>query len=118
MDTIYIHLIDSSKQIPFVMTYGLHRELQDFLLQDNRLLSLLTNVAISDEVIRLCLSERNDMGQIVTEFVEVQQVEVEDMILLINNIFDYFSDFFLKNNQKMQKLTQSLNQISLQSPNS
>ena len=115
MDTIYIKLIDSSEQIPFVMTYGLHKELQEYLLENDRLFNIFTDTEIADEVIKISLSKRNDMGQITVEFVEIQQVMAEDIILLLNTVFDYFSDFFLKNSEKIQKLSQNLNQISKQS---
>lgn len=115
MDTLYINLIDSEKQIPFIMTYGLHRELQQYLFEDNRIFTLLNNLEISDEVIRLCLSERNKMGQIVIPFKEIQLVEATDMLNLLNFVFDYFSDFFLKSNQKINNLSIQLNQISQQS---
>jgi len=111
METIYIKLLDSSEQIPFVLTYGVHKELQEYLMSsENRLFGIFNDTEISDEVIRLCLSERNSMGLIITEFVEIQLVMADDMILLLNLIFDYFSDFFLKHTKKVQSLTNSLSQ--------
>ncbi len=115
MDIIYINLIDTAKQIPFALTYGLHKELQQYLFEDNKIFSLLTDTDISDEVIKICLSERNKMGHIVVPFQEIQLVEAQDMIKLLDFIFDYFSDFFLKSNQKISNLSTRLNQISQQS---
>lgn len=112
METIYINLIGSSQRIPFTMTYGIHRELQSYLLTDNKLFSIFTDTTVSDEIIKLCLSKRNDMGQITNEFMEIQDVKAEDMVKLLNVVFDYFSDFFLKHNQKIQSLTNNLHQIS------
>ena len=112
MEKITINLIDSNKQIPFILTYGLHKELQEFLLKEDRLLKIYSDTSISDEVIKICLSERNDMGQIIASFVELQLVYAEDILKLLDLVFEYFTSFFLKSNQKITQLNQSLNQIS------
>lgn len=115
METINISFIDSSEQIPFVLTYGIHRELQDYLMTDNRLFQLYNNVEVSDEVIKLCLSKRNEMGLIINEFLEIQLIQAADILKLLDFVFEYFSDFFLKSNQKVQTVSNKLNQISQQS---
>ena len=115
METHYISLIDSSEKIPFTLTYGLHRELQEYLLQDERLFKIFTDTTVSDEVVKICLSKRNEVGQITDEFVEVQLVTAEDITELLNIVFEYFSEFFLKNQKKLMELTNNLNQISQQS---
>ena len=114
METTYISLIDSSEKIPFILTYGLHKELQQFLLEEDRLFKLFTDIDISEQVIKIALSKRNERGMVISEFVEVEMVMAEDIHTLLNLIFDYFSDFFLKNQQKLKTLTNSLNQISKQ----
>ena len=113
-EILYINLIDSSEKIPFVLTYGVHKELQEYLLSEDRLFKLYTNTAVAEQVIKLCLSKRNDMGQIVDEFIEVQTVLGTDMTKLLDHIFDYFSEFFLNNQKRMKKLTDSLTQNSEQ----
>ncbi len=111
METIYIRLIDSTEQIPFVLTYGVHKELQEYLIaEDNRLFNIFTDTETAERVIQIALSKRNSTGQIVSEFVDIQQVQAEDMVELLDYIFDYFSDFFLKYNNKIKKLTEKLNQ--------
>ena len=111
-ETLYISIIDSSEKIPFVLTYGVHKELQEYLLSEDRLFKLYTDTTVSEQVIKLCLSKRNDMGQIVDEFIEVQTVMGPDMTTLLDLVFDYFSEFFLNNQKRMKKLTNSLTQIS------
>ncbi len=118
MEILYISVIDSSEKIPFVLTYGVHKELQDYLLSEDRLFKIYTDTSVSEQVIKLCLSKRNEMGHIVDEFVEVQKVMAEDMNQLLDVIFEYFSEFFLNNQKRMKKLTNNLSQISEQSQDS
>jgi len=115
METLYISIINSSEQIPFTLTYGIHKELQAYLLDEDRLFKIYTDVEVSDTVVKICLSKRNDIGQITNEFVDTQSILAEDMNALVDKVFEYFSDFFLKNQEKMMKLTTNLNQISSQS---
>lgn len=115
METIYISLIDSTEKIPFVLTYGIHKELQEYLLADDRLFNMYTNTEIAETVIKMCLSKRNDMGNVVDEFTAIQTVEAGEMTLLLDYIFEYFSEFFLKNQEKVVMMGQRLNQISKQS---
>ena len=112
MDTITINLLDSSEKIPFILTYGIQKELQTYLMDGDNLFNMLANAAIAEQVVIICLSRRNEVGQITAEFSDVQNVTAEDMNTLIDYIFEYFSDFFLKNQEKMKKLTERLNQIS------
>ena len=115
MELIYLHIKDSEDTIPFEITYGIHRELQEFLLQDDRLYKLFNDLAISDTVIKICLSTRNAKGQVVTSFTDIDTLEVEDIMLLLNGIFEYISDFFLVHQEMIQNLAIRLNQISSQS---
>ena len=115
MELIYLNIKDSEDTIPFEITYGIHRELQEFLLQDDRLYKLFNDLAISDTVIKICLSTRNAKGQVVTSFTDIDTLEVEDIMLLLNGIFEYISDFFLVHQEMIQNLAIRLNQISSQS---
>ncbi len=112
METIYINLISSSKKLPVALTYGLHKELQEYLLEEDRLFNLYTKVEIGETVVKICLSERNEMGQITEEFVAVQDVMAEDITKLLDYVFEYFSEFFLKQQEKVMSLSKRLNQIS------
>ncbi len=118
MDTININLLDSSEKIPFILTYGIQKELQTYLMADDRLFQLLADASIAEQVVIICLSKRNEVGQITHEFSDVQNVSAEDITILIDYIFEYFSDFFLKNQEKMTKLTTRLSQVSQQSETS
>ena len=115
MEITYISLISSSEKIPFRLTYGIHKELQEYLLIDDRLFNLFTDAEIGETVVKICLSKRNEMGQIINEFVSVQDVMGEDITVLLELIFDYFSEFFLTQQERVMKVSQRLNQISQQS---
>jgi len=115
METIYIDLIDSSEKIPFNMTYGIQRELQPFLLSDDTIFRLLSDIAISDEVLKICLSDRNDKGQIIREFNPATTASPESVNQLLEYIFEFFSKFFLKNQERTLKLSNQLAKISEQS---
>ncbi len=118
METLYLDIIDSNEKIPFVLTYGIHKELQEYLMNGEKLFKLYNETAVAEQVIIICLSKRNAQGQITAEFNELQLVSAQDMLSLIDLVFEYFSDFFLKNQKKMVKLTTNLNQISQQSTQS
>jgi len=115
METIHINLIDSNKKIPFVLTYGIHKELQEYLLTEDRLFNLYTKAEIGETVVKICLSTRNDMGQITEEYVAMQNIMAEDITTLLDLVFEYFSEFFLKQQKKVMEVSQRLNQISQQS---
>jgi len=112
MELIYLKIKDTEETIPFEMTYGIHRELQEFLLQEDRLYQMFNNLEISDTILKMCLSTRNPKGQVVLTFTEIETLEVEDIMLLLNGVFDYMSDFFLTHQQMIQNLATRLNQIS------
>lgn len=113
-DVIYIKLLDSTEQIPFLMTYGIHLELQKYLGEGDNLFKLLQDATVAEEVISICLSKRDSMGMVTNTFIEIQQVAAKDMLRLLTYVFDYFSDFFLNNQKKVKELTDRLNKVASQ----
>jgi len=115
METIYLNMLDSTEKIPFTLSYGKHRELQEFLMDSDKLFHMLTDTTISDTVLKICLSERNNQGQVIKEFDSQTPLEAEGVLALLDFIFDYFSKFFLSNQEKTLKLSNQVTQISQQS---
>lgn len=115
MDLLYLSLKNSDEKIPFELTYGVHKDLQDFLLSEDRLFALFTDITISDAVLKMCLSERNTKGQILKEFTEFDLLDVDEVDILLEQLYDHFSNFFLKYQKKIQETVGRLNQISPQS---
>lgn len=118
METIYVELIDSTAKIPFNLSYGVHKELQELLMKDDNLFRLLVDTDLSEEVLQIALSERNEKGQIIKEFSEAGLVTAESVNLLLEYIFDYFSEFFLKNQKRVKNLSDQIAQISAPSQGS
>ena len=118
METIYVELIDSSEKIPFNMSYGIHRELQEYLMQTDNLFKLFNDITVSDTVIKIALSERNAKGQVIKEFDSIALVTAESINELLDYIFQYFSEFFLKNQEKIKNLSNQIAEISKQSQDS
>jgi hypothetical protein len=109
MDTRYLTLLNDEK-IPFTLTYGMQKELQDYLYTDDRLMRMIIDPDTSDTVLKICLSDRNEKGQVIKEFDTAALAEPEEVQELLEYLFDYFSEFFLKNQVRIQKLAERLNQ--------
>lgn len=112
MNLLYLSLKNSDEKIPFELTYGVHRELQDYLLSEDRLFTLFTDISVSDTVIKLCLSDRNDKGQIIKEFTNFSLLDPIEIDGLLEQIYDHFQDFFLKYQAKVQETIKRMNQVS------
>ena len=107
-DYFSIKLLDSEETIPFVLTYAIHKDLQPYLSEESRLFNLFTDVEIADNVITMCLSTRNDHGQIVKEFTLHNKLDAGDAVVLLDFVFDYFSKFFLTHQQLVQETLKNL----------
>jgi hypothetical protein len=94
MELFYLSIKNSSEKKPFELTYGLHKELQDYLLSNDRLFNLFTDVKISDTVLKIALSERNSKGQVIKEFEDFDLLDTDETIVLLDQLYDHFSNFF------------------------
>jgi hypothetical protein len=94
MELIYLSQRNDTKKIPFELTYGLHKELQDYLLNEDRLFKLFTDVTVSDTVLKICLSTRNNKGQVVGEFTDFETLDTEEVLIMLEELYDHFSNFF------------------------
>jgi hypothetical protein len=114
-DRITLQLLNNAKKIPVVMTYGLHKELQMYLFEENRLFNIFTDPEVGDEIFRLCLAERDELGNIVGYKITQKDISGVEIQKLLDFVFNYFEKFFLNSQAKIQAMTNRLNQISKQS---
>jgi len=112
-DILYINIIDSDKKIPFILTYGIFKELQVYLNQEGNLFNLFTDSLVAETVIKIALSSRDDTGRITEEFSDYKVIKADDIIKLLDLIFDYFENFFYLHQQKVLNLTQKLEKMNL-----
>jgi len=107
-EELILNYTNSTEKKPFKLTYGVHKELQNYLMKDNNLFNIFTDTVIADEILKIALSDRNSQGQIVKEFVDFDSIEYLDLRALLELIFDYFQNFFLENQLKVEKAIQKL----------
>ena len=107
-DVIQVNLLNSDRVIPFVLTYGIRKELTTYLLSENRLFVIYTDQEVSEEVIRICLSERNDIGQIIKPFENFNQLSSTDSEMILDLVQEDISNFFLKSQERSKKLVAAL----------
>jgi len=111
-DVVYLNIIDSDEKIPFVLTYGIFKELQAYLNQDSNLFSMFTDVLITETVLKLALSKRNEVGNIVEEFTAYNTITAKDTISLLDFLFDYFANFFSTHQEKVLTLSKKLSEMN------
>ncbi len=111
-DVIYLNVIDSDEKIPFILTYGIFKELQNYLNQEGNLFNLFTDTLTSETTLLLALSERNDVGNITKEFTKFNKITAEDTVKLLDFIFDYFANFFSVHQKKVLDLTKKLEEMT------
>ncbi len=96
------------------LTWGIHRELSNYLMEDNALMVLFTDSSVSEMVLQICLSERNETGEVTKSFHKTNDLDVDSMLNFLQELHDYFEDFFFQNQQRMlktQKKIQSLQDL-------
>jgi len=107
--------IDSATKVPVVLTFGLHTELQELLQKDNGLFRLFEDSSLAQEVIYILLAKRGPTGEAEGFKIPLTQLSAEDFLGLLNFVYDYFEEFFLASQVRIQKTTEKLSQISRQS---
>jgi DNA-directed RNA polymerase subunit F len=105
---IYINFIDSDDLVPFILTYAIHKDLHEYLSAESKLLDIFNDTAIANEVLKICLSERNDLGVIIREFKEFQTVDAKSTIELLDYVFDHLQKFFLLHKEKVENVVKKL----------
>jgi hypothetical protein len=111
-EKIYLNVIDSDVKIPFILTYGIFKELQEYLNQNSNLFNMFTDPLISETVIKIALSDRDEIGSIVKEFTAYNTINAADMVSLLDFIFDSFSNFFYSHQEKIVNLTKQLEKLT------
>ena len=112
MEEFILSIAGSTTKLPFKLTYGIQKDLQTYLVEDNNLYSMLTDPGIAEYVYKLCLSTRNDQGQIVDEFTAFDTLNVMELNVLLDTIFDYFENFFLSRQERIKTAVTKLNNLN------
>ena len=100
-------------QVVFI-TWGIHKELAEILLKEDNLFNLFSNTAISDSVLDICLAIRDQYGRKLTSFEYLDALTMESISSNLEQIFNYFEDFFFQNQLRMQRVSEKMK--SLQHP--
>ena len=115
MEEFILSVQNSTEKIPFKLTYGIQKDLQAYLLEGDNLYTMFTNTDVSEYVYKMALSTRNDQGQIVAEFTAFDTLDIMELNVLLEALFDYFENFFLNRQERMKiasKKMQDLNSTS------
>ncbi len=112
METHILSVVDSTTKIPFKLTYGIQKDLQKYLLQDDNLYAMFTNPDVAEYVYKLCLSKRDDQGLLTEEFTAFDTLDILELNVLLEDVFNYFENFFLNRQTKIKMAAEKLNQLN------
>ena len=110
MTKIELKLIDDSK-VSKTLSWGVHKELSNYLMVDGRLMTMFTDTDITEEILQICLSERDTYGEVKSPFVKSNQLDVDSMIKFLSDLHEYFEDFFFQNQQRVAKMEQKFKSL-------
>jgi hypothetical protein len=117
MEELYLHFefYENIAPVDVLITWGIHKELSNYLLADENLFNLFTNDTISDMVINICLAERDMYGKASKPFDYINLLTTNSMIANLELVFNYFENFFFQNQLRLAKTTEKL--LSVRSQN-
>jgi hypothetical protein len=98
-----IYFTDSEEIRPFILTYAIHKELQELLSEGGNLFDMFNNQDLAYNVLSICLSDRNEMGNIIKEFTSYGTVTAESSVELLDYVFEYFTNFFSAHRQIVEE---------------
>ena len=108
MEEFILTVQDSDTKIPFKLTYGIQKELQAYLMQENNFYELFNDPDKAEYVYKICLSKRNDQGQIIEEFTAFETLDIIELNILLETLFDYFENFFLSRQKRLSLAAKKL----------
>ena len=110
MTKIELKLVDGTV-ISKTLSWGVHKELTNYLMEDSRLMVLFTNDEVSENVLQICLSERDTYGNISAPFMQTSMLEVSSMLEFLTDLHEYFENFFFQNQQRVSKMGEKFQQL-------
>lgn len=93
------------------LTWGIHKELSDYLMVDGRLITMFTDTSTTESILQICLSDRGDLGEIITPFLNSDSLDVESMLQFLEELHNYFEDFFFQNQQRVSKMEKKFQEL-------
>ena len=104
MTKIELKYSDDRAAISKVLTWGIHKELSNYLMADGRLMTIFTNDDTTENIMQICLSKRDTYGEIIEPFTSVNSLDVESVMLFLTELHNYFENFFFQNQQRVDKM--------------
>lgn len=117
MEDLQLHFefYETISPVDITITWGIHKELSNYLLADDRLFRLFIDVEVSDAVINLCLAPRDTYGKITEPFQYTNLVTASSMMNSLELIFNYFENFFFLNQERLAKVNEKI--LKMRQPN-
>ena len=110
MTKIELKLIDGT-EISKTLSWGVHKELVNYLMEDGRLMTLFTDNNVTESVLQICLAKRDSLGGIVEPFTKTNLLDTISMLKFLEELYDYFENFFFLNQQRVVKLEKKFQEL-------
>lgn len=93
------------------LTWGIHQELSNYLMEDNALMVIFTDNSVSESILQICLASRNENGEIIESFYGSSDLEVSAVLQFLGELHEYFENFFFQNQQRIAKTQQKIQEL-------
>lgn len=103
MTKINLKLTDGT-EINKTLTWGIHKELTNYLMEDGKLMVMFTSEEVTESILQICLSERDNYGELKEPFLYSSSLDVESMLKFLDELHKYFENFFFQNQQRISKM--------------
>jgi len=94
------------------ITWGLHKVLYKILTTDDNFSNLFFNPDLSEKVLIEVLSDRDSFGNI-TEPFNVNILTAEECETYLQEVYDYFTDFFFRRNKRAQETQKRMEKLQM-----
>ena len=111
MTKIQLNFVDNTPAIDKTLTWGIHKELAAYLMEDSRLMTIFTNDETVENILQICLSKRDSYGEVIEPFMRINSLEVTSMLKFLTELHEYFENFFFQNQQRVSQMAQKFQKL-------
>ena len=110
MTEIKLKYVDGT-EINKTLSWGIHKELSNYLMAEGRLMMMFTDEATTDSVLQICLSSRDNYGTVTKPFEGTNMLDTTSMVNFLTELNDYFENFFFQNQQRIAKIEEKFQNL-------